>query len=178
MKRLFRLIRPAVEEIGGVDHPRQKEIERAALRMLAKSGMDGHVRLWPNPLLANRKPALLISVDRANRRFSQVALGLLGEYCIAYVQRHFELDLEGVFWSIHPEADMAQDLSSCGPTTIGYLVEETGELLASEVLTLEQLATMSDEIQHAIQEQLDGRQVALQTRAAIEKRRDERGLRG
>ncbi|MBI5330053.1 MAG: hypothetical protein HZB71_05510 [Betaproteobacteria bacterium] len=133
MKRLFRLIRPAVEEVSGMVHPRQKEIERAVLRTLAKSGMDGHVRLWPDPFLENRKPALLINVDRVNRRFSQVALGMLGEHCITYVQLHFELDLEGVFWSIHPEADMAKELSSCGPTIIGYLVEETGELLASEV---------------------------------------------
>ncbi len=159
-------------------HPRHQEIERAALRMLAKSGMDGYVRLWPNPLMANRKPALIIHVDRASRRFSQVALGLLGEYCITYVARHFELELEGVFWSIHPEADLAEALSTCGPTTIGYLVEETHGLMASEEMTLERLARMSDDIQHTIQDQLDAGVLAQQTRAAFERRRHERGLRG
>jgi len=161
-----------------VDHPRHKEIERAALRMLAKSGMDGNVRLWRNPQHATGKPVLLIVVDRASRRFSQVALGLLGDYCITYIRRHFELELEGVFWSIHPEADMAEALSVCGPTTLGYLVEETHCLLESEEMTLERLAQMSDDIQHTIQDQLDAGVLAQKTRAAIKIRRDERGLRG
>jgi len=178
VRRLLRLLHPAAEADRAVVHPRHQEIERAALRMLVKAGMDGHARLWPNPLVANRKPALLIQVDKASRRFSQVALGLLGEYCSTYVQRHFELELEGVFWSIHPEADMAEALSACGPTTLGYLVEETHGLMASEEMTLERLAQLSDDIQHAIQDQLDAGLLAKQTRTAIKNRRDERGLRG
>ena len=99
MRRLLRLLHLAAEADRAVVHPRHQEIERAALRMLVKAGMDGHARLWPNPLVANRKPALLIQVDKASRRFSQVALGLLGDYCITYVAQHFELELDRVFWS-------------------------------------------------------------------------------
>ena len=178
MKRLLRLLRPAAEEVSGLIHPRHKEIERATLRMLAKSGMDGHAWLWRNVRHPTGKPALLIHVDKASRRFSQVALGLLGDYCITYVARHFELELEGVFWSIHPEADMAEVLSTFGPTTLGYLVEEAGELLASEESALARLALMSDGIHNAIQDQLDAGVLAQKTCAALEKRRNERGLRG
>lgn len=178
MKRLLRLLRPTAEADRAVAHPRHQEIERAALRMLVKSGMDGQARLWRHPQHATGKPVLLIQVDRASRRFSQVALGVLGNYCIAYVQRHFELELEGVFWSIHPEADLAEAFSACGPATIGYLVEETHGLLESEEMTLERLARMSDDLQRAIQDQLDAGVLAQQTRAAIQNRRHERGLGG
>ena len=178
MRRLLRLLHLVAEADRAVVHPRHQEIERAALRMLVKAGMDGHARLWPNPLMAHRKPALLIQVDKASRRFSQVALGLLGDYCITYVAQHFELELDRVFWSIHPEADLAEALSACGPTTLGYLVEETHGLLESEAMTLERLAQLSDDIQHEIQGQLDADVLAQKTRAAIQNRRNERGLRG
>lgn len=173
MKRLLHLLRPAADPGNGVIHPRQQEIERAALRLLAKSGIAGHTRLWPNPCCSNGKPALYIAVDQSSRRISQVALGLLGGYCIGYVQLHFDLKLEGVFWSIHSEAP-----SACEPTTLGFLAEEMHCLLESEEMTQGRLAQMSDGIQHTIQDQLDAGVLAQKTRAAIKKRRDERGLRG
>lgn len=156
VKRLMRLISPTSKADVREDHPYRKDIERAALRMLAKSGMGGQVRLWPNLHQEHGKPALLINVDKATRRFSQVALGLLGDYFVTYVVDHHGLALEGVFWSIHPEADMPAELFSCGPTTIGYLVEETDDLLVAEGHTLDRLTAMSDEIQQVIQGSLDG----------------------
>jgi len=143
--------------------------------------MTGQVEIKPFDAVS-RPPALFITVERAVVRLSQAAMGMLSREIVAHAKRKYATEIDGVYWRIEADLDNQDDLETdvFGPTTLGYLVEETAELhqqVDARTNTLEQtLHALNTDIATGLGASTQAEALSRHVREKAARRRDERRL--
>lgn len=75
------------------------------------------------------RPAMFITVDRAVVKLSQAAMGMLSKEIVAHAKRKYATEIASVYWRIEADFEADDELAGevFGPTTLGYLVEESSD---------------------------------------------------
>lgn len=154
-----------------------KAVRASVVRTLHRLGMTGRVEIKPFDA-GGQPPALFITVERNVVKVSQAAMAMLAKEIVAHAKRKYATEIEGVYWRIDADFEAQDDLGDdvLGPTTLGYLVEETTELHHQ---ACEQLSEMERMISAIATEQSDSADVCTlsrQIRDSIDLRRHERGI--
>lgn len=138
MRRFFRLSRRTGRE--GLDEQQaslRKAVCSSFVRAMRRHGMTGRaeIKQFEAP---DKPPAMFVTVERAAVKLSQASLAMLSREIVAHAQRKYATTIVGVYWRIEADYDSQDepDGDVFGPTTQGYLVEESsildGDLAAME----------------------------------------------
>lgn len=128
--------------------------------------------------VSGQPPALFITIERAALKHSQAAMAMLSREIVAHARRKYATEIEGVYWRIDVDFEAQDDLAEAvlGPTTLGYLVEETSALHHRADARFSELDEMMEAIDTPFTKgdpaQADA--LARQVRNTIDQRRHER----
>lgn len=138
--------------------------------------MTGRVEIKPFDA-GGWPPALFITVERNVVKVSQAAMAMLAKEIVAHAKRKYATEIEGVYWRIDADFEARDDLGDdvLGPSTLGYLVEETTALHHQACEQLSEMESMISTIATEHGDPAEAGSLARQVRDAIDRRRHERG---
>lgn len=124
LNRLLPWLR-TVRGAAGATSQHHKSVCTSICRTLHRLGMSGRVDI--RPFADGKSPALFITIERSALKHSQAAMAILAREMVDYARRKYQTEIDGVYWRIEADFDHQDDLMGdvFGPTTVGYLVEET-----------------------------------------------------
>ncbi len=158
-----------------------KPVCSSVIRMLHRLGMTGRVEVQPFGA-PNLPPSLFITVNKAVVKLSQAAMAMLSREIIAHAAGKYQTEIHGVYWRIEADFETPDDFDLegdvFGPTTVGYLVEETVELHQRVEAQANNLEQTIQALNADIASGLDVRAKAIsqQVLDKTARRRDERRL--
>lgn len=168
---MFRLFRPQKSgaEIHHQNH--HKAVCSSVVRTLHRLGMSGRAEI--KPFGDADRPAMFITVDRAVVKLSQAAMGMLSKEIVAHAKRKYATEIASVYWRIEADFEADDELAGevLGPSTLGYLVDESSDRhqLASSLTP-----TPADTLDGVDPVRVG--YLARRVRASIDRRRHERGM--
>lgn len=143
MRRLFRLARRPAD--SGLDE-RQARLRNAVcssfVRTLRRLGMTGRaeIQTFGSP---DSSPSLFVTIERVAVRISQEAMSMLSQKFVEHAKAKYDTEIICVYWRIEIRQDQPDGTEDFGPSTTGYLVEESA-ILDSDLAAIGQMLRESE----------------------------------
>ncbi|MDP2430828.1 MAG: hypothetical protein Q8O33_02235 [Pseudomonadota bacterium] len=159
----------------------RKAVCSSFVRALRRLGMSGRaeIQTFGPP---GGSPSLFVTVERVAVRVSQEAMSMLSQKIVEHAKAKYDTEIICVYWRIEIRQDQPGGTEDLGPSTAGYLVEESAILdsdLAAIGLMLRESEGMLDASERILSQPMPDPpigEVVQQLRDKTTQRRQEREL--